>query len=212
MSSRLTPRRLLAVTLVVVGLVVASWALFGDLAPRDAYAGAPAPASPDAAASAPTPAPEQAHRATRPSRNAGVPTRLVVPALHIDAPVVRIGVTDGTLIPPDDPQVLGWWQDGAVPGARTGSALITGHTVHTGGGAMDHLETLRDGDRVTVRTHRGDVDYRVRGVTVYRKATLAKDAARIFSQERPGRLVLITCEDWDGTRYLSNAVVVAQPA
>jgi sortase (surface protein transpeptidase) len=76
---------------------------------------------------------------------------------------------------------------------------------------MDDLETLRDGDRVTVETHQGDVDYRVHGVTVYRKATLAQDAARIFSQERPGRLVLITCEDWDGTRYLSNAVVVARP-
>ena len=46
---------------------------------------------------------------------------------------------------------------------------------------------------------------------VYRKATLAQDAARIFSQERPGRLVLITCEDWDGTKYLSNVVVIGQP-
>jgi len=27
----------------------------------------------------------------------------------------------------------------------------------------------------------------------------------------PGRLVLITCEDWDGERYLSNVVVTATP-
>jgi hypothetical protein len=27
-----------------------------------------------------------------------------------------------------------------------------------------------------------------------------------------GRLVLVTCEDWDGTRYLSNVVVVATPS
>ena len=27
----------------------------------------------------------------------------------------------------------------------------------------------------------------------------------------PGRLVLITCEDWNGTTYLSNAVVFADP-
>ena len=33
----------------------------------------------------------------------------------------------------------------------------------------------------------------------------------MFSQDVPGRLVLITCEDWDGSRYLSNVVVTATP-
>jgi hypothetical protein len=27
----------------------------------------------------------------------------------------------------------------------------------------------------------------------------------------PGRLVLVTCEDWNGARYLSNVVVIATP-
>lgn len=26
-----------------------------------------------------------------------------------------------------------------------------------------------------------------------------------------GRLVLVTCEDWNGKEYLSNAVVIADP-
>jgi hypothetical protein len=46
---------------------------------------------------------------------------------------------------------------------------------------------------------------------VYRKARLAEDAARVFSQTVPGRLVLITCEEWNGSAYLSNAVVFAEP-
>jgi LPXTG-site transpeptidase (sortase) family protein len=83
--------------------------------------------------------------------------------------------------------------------------------VHTGGGAFDDLETLRRGDRVTVRTTKGTVRYAVTGVTVYRKATLAKDAERVFRQTGPGRLVLVTCEDWNGSVYLSNAVVFADP-
>jgi hypothetical protein len=33
----------------------------------------------------------------------------------------------------------------------------------------------------------------------------------VFRQRGPGRLVLITCEDWNGTTYLSNAVVFADP-
>ena len=49
----------------------------------------------------------------------------------------------------------------------------------------------------------------VRGVTIYRKASLAEDAQKVFSQVVPGRLVLVTCEDWDGQTYLSNAVVFA---
>ncbi len=141
-----------------------------------------------------------------------VPTRLVVPALHVDAPVVPISAPGGVLLPPSDPQVLGWWRDGAEPGAATGSALLTGHTVHTGGGAFDDLETLRPGDAVQIQTRRGRLRYVVSTVRIYRKATLAHDAARLFSQTVPGRLVLVTCEDWNGSTYLSNAVVVARLA
>jgi LPXTG-site transpeptidase (sortase) family protein len=141
----------------------------------------------------------------------GTPVRLVVPGLGVDAPVTGVSAPDGVLLPPSDPQVLGWWRDGALPGAARGSTLITGHTVSTGGGAFDDLETLRRGDRVRVRTTRGVLAYEVTGVTIYRKATLAEDAARVFSQSVPGRLVLITCEDWNGSTYLSNAVVFAEP-
>ena len=134
-----------------------------------------------------------------------------MPSLAVDAPVIPITAPGGVLLPPGDPQTLGWWRDGAQPGAAYGGALITGHTVHTGGGAFDDLETMREGQSVRVRTSRGLLEYAVSSVTVYRKSTLARDAGRIFSQTVPGRLVLITCEDWNGSGYDSNAVVVADP-
>jgi LPXTG-site transpeptidase (sortase) family protein len=146
----------------------------------------------------------------KPDPATGVPTGLVVPRLGVDAPVVPIDAVDGVLLPPGDPQTLGWWAEGAKPGALRGGALITGHTVHTGGGAFDDLETLHKGDRVRVRTVRGTIDYTVTGVTIYRKGRLARDAERVFSQDGPGRLVLITCEDWNGTGYDSNAIVFAE--
>jgi LPXTG-site transpeptidase (sortase) family protein len=108
--------------------------------------------------------------------------------------------------------MVGWWSDGARPGAAKGSAVITGHTVHDGGGAFDDLGQLTTGDAVMVTTGRGTIDYVVSSVTTYRKKALAKQAARVFDQSVPGRLVLVTCEDWDGTAYLSNAVVIATPA
>jgi sortase (surface protein transpeptidase) len=83
--------------------------------------------------------------------------------------------------------------------------------VSSGGGAFDDLETLRAGDRVVIGTTGGTIAYEVTGVTIYRKASLARHASRVFSQTVPGRLVLITCEDWNGSTYLSNAVVIAQP-
>lgn len=157
---------------------------------------------------------EEAHppgpsRTAGPAAAAGVPLRLVVPKLGVDAPVMKIQTSTGVLVPPGDPQTVGWWSGGARPGAVHGGALITGHTVHTGGGAFDDLEKLKARDDVRVRTPNGVLRYAVSGVTIYRKVSLAKDAERVFSQTVPGRLVLVTCEDWNGQIYLSNTVVFA---
>jgi LPXTG-site transpeptidase (sortase) family protein len=141
----------------------------------------------------------------------GTPVALHVPTLGVHVPVLSITTEAGALVPPDDPQTLGWWSEGARPGARFGSALITGHTVSSGGGAFDHLATLEAGDPVAVQTRQGLIRYAVSAVTVYRKATLARHASRIFDQSVPGRLVLVTCDDWNGEIYLSNAVVRADP-
>lgn len=139
------------------------------------------------------------------------PVRVLVPRLGVSAQVLAIRARGSTLIPPADPLLVGWWSDGARPGAARGSAVITGHTVHTGGGAFDHLEQLRAGDAVSVQTGRSTISYAVTSVTTYRKKALAAKAAQVLSQSVPGRLVLVTCDDWDGTTYLSNAVVIAVP-
>jgi LPXTG-site transpeptidase (sortase) family protein len=144
-------------------------------------------------------------------RTPATPRRVLIPGLGVSAPVVPVEAADDTLVPPSDPTRLGWWADGAAPGAQRGSALVAGHTVHTGGGALDDLEELSRGDRVVVRTSRARVVYEVARVRVYDKGRLARDAEQVFSQDVPGRLVLVTCEDWDGSRYLSNVVVVARP-
>jgi LPXTG-site transpeptidase (sortase) family protein len=112
-------------------------------------------------------------------------------------------------VPPSDPHLLGWWADGAKPGAVKGTAVVTGHSVHTGGGVLDDLETVRAGDEVTVRTDRENLRYVVQRAHIYGKGALEELAAHVFNQDVPGRLVLVTCEDWNGERYLSNIVVTA---
>lgn len=142
---------------------------------------------------------------------AGAPTDVVIPTLGVEAPVVGVEAPGRTLTPPADAGVLGWWADGARPGARRGSVLVAGHTVTGGAGALNRLEELAPGDLIDVRTQRGVVGYTVRRVRTFSKGTLARRAAELFSQQVPGRLVLVTCEDWDGSRYLSNVVVLAEP-
>lgn len=143
---------------------------------------------------------------------AGVrPQVVVVPALGVRAAVLPVATVDGALTPPDDPQQLGWWSGGARPGADAGAAVVTGHTVHTGGGALDDLEELDRGDRVVVESGRAQVAYEVDTVQVLGRDDLARRSAEIFGRSGPGRLVLITCEDWDGTAYRSNVVVTALP-
>ncbi len=139
----------------------------------------------------------------------GVPRWLSVPGLGVGAPVVGVGAPGGVLRPPGDPHVLGWWRGGAQPGAAKGSSLIAGHTVSGGGGVFDDLDRLQRGSAIEVGTTAGVVDYEVTRVRIYRKSTLAQHAARVFSQSVAGRLVLVTCEDWNGTAYLSNVVVFA---
>ncbi|TGN66661.1 class F sortase [Nocardioides eburneiflavus] len=137
---------------------------------------------------------------------------LVVPALGVGAPVAGIRTEGGVLTPPSDPRQVGWWTGGARPGASAGAAVVTGHTVRAGGGAFDDLETLAAGDDVVVRSGAREVAYAVDTVEVLSRDELARRSASLFGRTGPGRLVLITCEDWDGTAYRSNVVVTARPA
>jgi hypothetical protein len=47
---------------------------------------------------------------------------------------------------------------------------------------------------------------------VLSKDEVARNAEKIFAQTGAGRLVLITCDDWDGTAWRSNIVTIATPA
>lgn len=216
--SRRTRRWLgvLGVLLIVSGLALAVLAYErGRPSPSEATVEAPPTATSTPAADGAT-SEESPTSSPRPSVRAdpatGVPVSLTLPSLRVSAPVVRIGMTPDTeLTPPDNPREVGWWGAGARPGAAYGSALIVGHAVHTGGGAFDNLAKLKRGDTVRVRTRRGAIRYGVTSVRVYRKASLARDAQRLFSQSVRGRLVLVTCEDWNGETWLSNAVVTALP-
>ena len=145
--------------------------------------------------------------------SASAPRRLQIEAIGVDARVVPVSVgADAVLDPPADYREVGWWDASARPGAGRGQTVVTGHTVHTGGGAMDRIGRLRPGQTVDVVTRRGTMRYRVQRVRVLSRTALARDAVRLFGQRGgSGRLVLVSCTGWNGSSYDSNVVVLASP-
>jgi LPXTG-site transpeptidase (sortase) family protein len=141
------------------------------------------------------------------------PYTLRIPRIGVDASVISIQSNeDRVLEPPRDPTVAGWWRDGAAPGESEGSAVLVGHTMRNkDGGVFDHVGTLRAGDTIEVHGSDSALTFRVQSVDVLSKEEVARNAEEIFDQTGPGRLVVITCDDWDGTVWRSNIVTIAAP-
>jgi hypothetical protein len=144
------------------------------------------------------------------------PARVRLASLGIDAPVspVVIDVPHGVLAAPTDIHRLGWWKDGAAPGARKGAVLIAGHvdSAKGGAGAFFRLHEARPGDRVQVTIAGGRaVTYRVVSVRNYPKAALPTS---VWSQKGRARLVLVSCGgpfDQAAGHYRDNVVLTAVP-
>jgi LPXTG-site transpeptidase (sortase) family protein len=70
---------------------------------------------------------------------------------------------------------------------------------------------LTRGDAIEVEGSDAMLTYRVRSIDVLSKEEVARKAEEIFAQTGAGRLVVITCDDWDGTAWRSNIVTIAAP-
>lgn len=215
-SNRLASALGAGMLVLLVG--VAGWIVYG---PDDDTTPTAAEPEPSASSSAPpqqtergrrfepTPEPEVTYERMDPSS----PVRLSVPSVGIEAPVVSIPLQDGSVLdPPSDPSTLGWWDDSARPGDRTGQTVITGHTVSTGGGAMDPMVDVEPGSTVDVETNEGTMRYRVTEKEVVTRPDLAERAEEIFGQDvTKGRLVIVTCTNWNGAVWEDNLVVYGTP-
>jgi LPXTG-site transpeptidase (sortase) family protein len=141
------------------------------------------------------------------------PYLLRIPRIGVDTHVVPVKSNEeGILEPPRDLTVAGWWSGGAAPGEAQGSAVLVGHAVRNkGGGVFDDLGDLSRGDAIEVEGSRSTLTYRVQSNDVLSKDDVARDAEQIFDQTGAGRLVVITCGDFEGTVWRSNIVIIAAP-
>ncbi|MFE2373194.1 class F sortase [Streptomyces sp. NPDC059398] len=170
-----------------------------DAPPVTSAATAPHPGPPAAAAHAPLPP--------------AAPTKLAIPSLVIEAPVIRLKLDrQGRLNTPpmSRPHEVGWYQGGPAPGA-TGTSVIVGHRdTRTGAAIFLNLNALHPGDLVDVTRadHRTAV-FTVDSVKTYKKKDFPD--AKVYGNTGRPELRLLTCGGTFDKKsgYGANVVVFA---
>lgn len=143
----------------------------------------------------------------------GLPVRLKIPKINVDAAIEGLGLTpQGDLDAPDGPDNAGWYDAGPRPGA-VGSAVLDGHYgwVNNKPAVFDNLHTLQKGDVLYVEDEK-KVTYTF-VVSELRSYRPEDDASAVFRSSDSGtHLNLITCQGtWNKNQesYSTRLVVFA---
>ncbi|WP_443068451.1 class F sortase [Streptomyces sp. NBC_01352] len=165
----------------------------------------------------PAPRPKFVRRPPAPSPQRSLPrsraTRLAIPYLKVDAPVMALRLDRERRLPapPDDrPNLVGWYDGGPTPGEQ-GTAVAVGHLdTDTGPAVFAGLTELKPGRTVEIRRADGRTAvYTVDAIKKYEKKDFP-DREVYGARGRP-ELRLITCGGTYDRRngYSGNVVVFA---
>ncbi|MFJ7128951.1 class F sortase [Streptomyces sp. NPDC098101] len=141
------------------------------------------------------------------------PVRVRIPAIGVDARLMRLALDgEGRLEPPPPnlPAFAGWYARGTPPGSP-GTAVLTGHLDTPAGPAVFHrLGSLTRGAGIAIERADGRTAlFTVDAVEEYAKDSFPDD--EVYGGSGRPELRLITCGgDWSGdTGYRANTVVYA---
>ena len=144
----------------------------------------------------------------------GLPMRLTIPAINVNAIIQYVGVTSkGEMEVPSNATDVGWFKLGSRPG-EIGSAVIAGHFDGKNGEAavFFNLYKLKVGDKLYVEDDKGiSITFVVRESRTYNLGY----AEEVFSSNDKAHLNLVTCDGvWDGAKksYSKRLVVFADIA
>lgn len=153
---------------------------------------------------------------SRPNQSieAGLPVRLKIPSIGIDAPISAMEIDgNGDMEAPTGAKDTGWYKLGPRPG-DIGSAVIAGHYGRWKNGdasVFDTLNTLKKGDHIYVQDDKGTmVTFIVRESRMLKRDDNSKSV--FTSNDKKAHLNLITCQGtWsesEGT-YSDRLIVFA---
>jgi LPXTG-site transpeptidase (sortase) family protein len=168
------------------------------------------------AAAAPEPSPTVTPPPTAtPAPRPGLPVRLKIPAIKVDAAVEYVGLTaDRAMDVPKGYDNTAWYQLGPRPG-EPGNAVIAGHVDSKSSTAVFwFLRQLKSGDEIVVLGDDG-IERKFVVTAAERYKRTEAPLVRIFGPASDVRLNLITCDNdgrFDTRRgeYEQNLVVYAE--
>ncbi len=144
--------------------------------------------------------------------SAQLPSRLKIPNISVDAPIIYVGLTsDGAMDTPKGPSEVAWYKLGPRPG-ENGNAVISGHYgrwVSGEGSVFDNLNKLIAGDKIYIEDEKGATITFV--VRESRRFDPAADATEVFiSSDGKAHLNIVTCEGtWDPiNKTFSNRLII----
>ncbi len=143
-----------------------------------------------------------------------LPTRLVIPAIGLDAPIEPVGWSQVNGVSTwDIPNhfAAGWLQTSA-PWGQPGNTVIDGHH-NIAGEVFRYLVNLKAGDVIEVYSNNQSIVYEVTALRILldRDQPLAvrRQNATWIQPTSDDRLTLVTC--WPYTNNTHRLIVVAQP-
>lgn len=150
-----------------------------------------------------------------PVPRAGLPVRLKIPRIKVDADVEHVGLApDGAMDVPKNYSNTAWYQLGPRPG-EAGNAAIAGHVdSKTGKAVFWDLAKLKPGDEIFVVGDDGvERKFAVTAVESYKRADAPLDL--IFGPTTARHLNLITCDSTSTfnrttSEYAANVVVYTE--
>ncbi len=141
----------------------------------------------------------------------GLPIRLRIPAIRVDAAILPVGLApDGAMDVPKGPDDTAWFDQGPHPG-ENGTAVIAGHFGWKNGipAVFDNLNELHPGNKILVENDKGEtITFVIRELRTFDGNG---NATEVFSSsDGKAHLNLITCEGvWDkASKSYSNRLVV----
>lgn len=155
----------------------------------------------------------------RPDAQRILPSRLVIPAIKVDTPVVELGwstkkTAAGAIFSEWDvaAYAAGWHKNSALP-EEEGNVVMSGHN-NILGSVFRELDRLKRGDTIQVYSGKRTVDYVVEEVVIVpeKNATLAqrKENARFIEPTLGEQLTLVSC--WPRNDNSHRIIVIAKPA
>ena len=153
-----------------------------------------------------------------PTSTPALPTRIVIPAIGVDAPVVPVswqtvevdGQTQAAWEVP--PMYAAGWHETSVPLGVPGNTVMNGHNT-TNGEVFRDLYTLEAGDVITVYSDDTPYTYTVTEVLILPEAgqplEVRLENARYIMPTDDERLTLVTCHPYSSLRYRLIVIALA---